>query len=103
MEEFSDYTVFTTKTSDGREVEMAVIDEFEFEKKYYVSAALVEGDTINSEGLYIYRARIENGEFRAEKIHSAVDYKRVCDAYAEYTGQDKDDDVNGSETADPTD
>ena len=87
MEEFSDYTVFMTKTSDGREVEMAVIDEFEFENKYYVAAALVDGDTINADGLYIYRAKIENGEFKAEKIHLAVDYKRICEAYMEYTEQ----------------
>ena len=87
MDDFGDYTVFKTKTSDGREVEMAVIDEFEFEKKYYVAAALVEGDTINADGLYIYRAKIEDGEFKAEKIHSAVDYKRICDAYMEYTEQ----------------
>ena len=33
MDDFGDYTVFKTKTSDGREVEMAVIGEFEFEKK----------------------------------------------------------------------
>ena len=84
MEDFEEYTVFKTKTKDGSEVEMAVVDEFEFEKKNYVAAALVEGDTINEDGLYIFRAKVENGEFKAEKIHSQVDYQRICDAYMEY-------------------
>lgn len=83
-EEFEEYTIFTTKTSDGREVEMAVVDEFEFEKKTYVAAALVEGDTINADGLYIYRAKVENDVFKAEKIHTQHDYERICEAYMEY-------------------
>ncbi len=91
MEEFEEYTVFKTRTKDGSEVEMAVVDEFEFEKKTYVAAALVEGDTINEDGLYIFRAKVENDVFIAEKIHSQVDYQRICDAYMEYA-QSKDDD-----------
>ena len=90
MEEFEEYTVFKTKTKDGGEVEMAVVDEFEFENKTYVAAALVEGDTINEDGLYIFRARVENDELITEKIHSQVDYQRICDAYMEYA-QAKDD------------
>ena len=94
MEDFEEYTVFTTKTKDGKEVEMAVVDEFEFEKKTYVAAALVEGETINEDGLYIFRAKVENGEFKAEKIHSQVDYQRICDAYMEYAqAKDEDDEA----------
>ena len=75
------------RTKDGKEVEMAVVDEFTFENKQYVAAALVEDDTINADGLYIYRAKIENGEFKAEKIRSQVDYQRICEAYSEYTAE----------------
>ena len=92
MEDFEEYTVFKTRSSNGSEIEMAVIEEFEFENKTYVAAALVEGDTIKSDGLYIYRSKIENGEFKAEKIHSQVDYQRICDAYMEYS-QARDEDI----------
>ena len=84
MDDFEEYVVFKTTARDGSEIEMAVVDEFEFENKNYVAAALVEGDAINEDGLYIFRAKVENDEFKAEKIHSAVDYKRICDAYSEY-------------------
>ena len=91
MEEYEEYTVFTTKTGDGREVEMAILDEFEFENKNYVAAALVEGDTINEDGMYIYRAKNEDGEFVVEKIHSQVEYQRIADAYMEYLNENDDD------------
>ena len=48
--EFREYITFVVNTRDGDEVEMAVIDQFEFENKSYVAAALVEGDTVSDEG-----------------------------------------------------
>ena len=33
--EFDEYITFTTTTKDGSEVEMAVMDEFDFEGKHY--------------------------------------------------------------------
>ena len=85
MEEYAEYTVFKTETRDGREVEMAVLDSFSFEDRDYVVAALVEGDTINEDGMYIYAAGEDNGELKAEKIPEE-DYERVCQAYLEYAG-----------------
>ena len=85
MEEFEEYTVFMTITKEGKEVEMAVVDEFEFENNSYVAAALVEGDTINEDGLYIYRAQTKDDKFTAEKIESEAEYNRICEAYLEYT------------------
>ena len=82
-DEFEEYVTFTVTNKDGEEIEMAVVDEFEFEKKNYVVGALIEGDTINEDGVYIYRAReIEDG-FEAEKITNAVDYEKVVKAYME--------------------
>ena len=94
MEEYGDYTVFTTKTKDGEEIEMAVIDEFEFEGKTYVAAARVEGDTINEDGLYVYRALTENDEFAAEKIESEEEYSRICEAYLDYAEAKEKEDGN---------
>ena len=94
MEEYGEYTVFETETKDGGKVEMAVIDEFEFEGGKYVAAALVEGDTINEDGLYVFRAFNENDEFRAEKIESPEEYERVCNAYLDYSGEEEKDEGN---------
>lgn len=83
MEEYKEYSTFTVIGKDGSEIELAVVDEFEFEKKTYVVGALIEGDRINEEGVYIYRAKIVNDEILAEKIPSPVEYKRVIRAYSE--------------------
>ena len=58
-------------------------DEFDFENKHYVVGALVEGDTINEDGLYIYRSIIEGDDFKVEKIAREFDYKRIAKAYME--------------------
>lgn len=81
--EFQEYTTFYVTAKDGAKVEMAVVDEFEFEHKNYVAAALIEGDTINEEGIYIYKAKIVDDEIVAEKITNKVDYERVVKAYME--------------------
>ena len=35
---FEEYVTFYVTAKDGSEVEMAVVDEFDFEKKHYVAA-----------------------------------------------------------------
>lgn len=82
-EEFEEYVTFTITASDGSEVEMAVIDEFEFEHKGYVAAAKVEGDVINEEGLFIYRIKETEEDFEVEKIKSQVEYQKIAKAYME--------------------
>ena len=68
MSEFKEYITFVVNTRDGDEVEMAVIDQFEFENKGYVAAALVEGDTVNEEGVFLYR--VKDQTIRAKSRHS---------------------------------
>lgn len=82
-ENFKEYITFTTTNKDGEEVEMAVIDEFTFENKPYCVAALIEGDTINEEGLYIYKIKVGEDDFTVEKIKNSVDYQKVAQAYME--------------------
>lgn len=79
--EFKEYITFVVNTKDGDEVEMAVIDQFEFENKNYVAAALVDGDTVSDEGCFIYRIRVGEDNFKVEKITNQIDYKRVAEAY----------------------
>ena len=81
--DFGEYVTFTITAKDGSEVEMAVVDEFEFEKKNYIVAALVKDDSIDDEGQYIYRCHITEDGFKAEKISNALDYERIAKAYME--------------------
>lgn len=81
--EFQEYNTFTVTTKEGTEVEMAVIDEFEYERKHYVVGAIIENDTINEDGMYIYRSVINGEEFSVEKIDSEAEYMKVAKAYME--------------------
>ena len=58
-----------------------VVDEFDFEKDHYVVGAVIEGDTINDDGRYIYRSVVKGDEFTVEKIKKEFDYRRIAEAY----------------------
>ena len=81
--EFNEYVTFTVTTRDGSEVEMAVMDEFDFEGKHYVVGALVQDDTIVDEGRYIYLSKMQEDGFSVEKITREFEYKRIAQAYME--------------------
>ena len=78
---FNEYVTFEVTAKDGTKVEMAVVDEFDFEKDHYVVGAVIEGDTINDDGRYIYRSIVKGNEFTVEKIKREFDYRRVVEAY----------------------
>lgn len=83
MSEEMEYVVFTVKDSEGNDVTMAIVDEFDFENKHYIVSARVIDDTISDEGQFIYKAKIIGDDFEAEKITNHVDYERVVKAYME--------------------
>ena len=83
MEDFKEYATFTVKNKEGEEVELAVVDEFDFEHKHYVVGALIEGDTINEDGLYINKAKITEDDFTVEKIAKKKKKKKISKAYME--------------------
>lgn len=80
-QEYNEYVTFEVKTKDGTTVEMAVVDEFDFEGEHYVAGALIEGDTIKDDGRYIYRSVMDGDSFTVEKIKREFDYRRVTEAY----------------------
>lgn len=80
---FNEYITFTVTAKDGTEVEMAVVDEFDFENKHYVVGAVIKHDTICEDGLYIYKSVIDGEDFRVEKITRDFEYKRIAEAYME--------------------
>lgn len=83
-DEDKEYVIFTDKTKDGREIELAVLEEFECQRKYYVTAALVEGDTINTENIFIYRLKLKGSvDYSIEKITDPSEYASVSKSYME--------------------
>lgn len=81
--EYSEYATFHVTAKDGSDVEMAVVDEFDFEDKHYVVGAIVKDDTIIDDGRYIYQSIINGDEFTVEKIRREFDYNRIAKAYME--------------------
>lgn len=81
--DFNEYITFHVTAKDGSDIEMAVMDEFEYDHKQYVVGAVVEGDTILEDGLYIYRSIIEGDDFKVEKIEKESEYKKIAEAYME--------------------
>ena len=79
----NEFVTFIVKAADGQDVEMAIVDEFDFENKHYIVAARVVDDAISNEGQYIYRAKITEDDFIPEKITNHVDYERIVNAYME--------------------
>lgn len=78
---YNEYVTFEVTTRDGKKVEMAVVDEFDFEKDHYVVGALIVDDAIQEEGRYIYRSIVKGGDFTVEKIRREFDYRRITEAY----------------------
>lgn len=78
---FEEYVTFHVTASDGSDVEMAVVDEFDFEDDHYVVGAVIKDDMIDDEGRYIYKSVIKGDTFIVEKIKREFDYKRIAEAY----------------------
>lgn len=86
QEEFLEYNTFTTTNKDGNEIEMAIVDEFEFEHKHYVVGALIEGNTINEDGFFIFRVKEMGEDIKVEKISNPTEYQKIAQAYMEIEG-----------------
>lgn len=79
--ELREYVTFSVTTKDGTEVEMAVVDEFDYENKHYVVGALIKDDEIIDDGRYIYRCIMKDDDFQVEKIKREADYQKIAEAY----------------------
>lgn len=82
-ENMQEYITFMVKTEDGTELELAAIDEFEFEHKNYVIGAAIHDDMIDEEECYIYKVKTGTEEFEVEKIRNQYEYDRITRAYME--------------------
>ena len=86
QEEFREYVTFVTTNKEGNEIERAVMDEFEFEHKNYVAGALIEDNTIQEDGLFIFRVKEIGEDIQVEKISDMTEYQKVAQAYMEMEG-----------------
>ena len=69
-QEFFECETFTLEL-DGKEVELAITEEFDFEDNHYVLCAEVEGDMLKEdEGLYLFRAISEGDDITVETIET---------------------------------
>ena len=80
-EELVEYDTFTYDLN-GKVMEWAITDEFEFEGKKYIVCAEVVGDSLSEEGLYLFESVSEEGdEITVKNIDSEEEYDRAVDAY----------------------
>ena len=84
MEEiFEEYVTFHVTASDGSDVEMAVVDEFDFEHKHYEVGPHLNCLSIDDEGRYIYESIMDGDDFSVKKIAKEFDYRRIAQAYVD--------------------
>lgn len=81
--EMQEYVTFHITARDGSDVEMAVVDEFDYKKKHYVVACVVKDDTVDESGQYIYQAVLQGDDFKVAKITNAIEYQKIAEAYME--------------------
>jgi hypothetical protein len=84
-EEMVEYDTFTYELN-GKTMEWAIIEEFDFEEKTYIVCQEVLGDTLSDEGLYLFES-VENvgEEITVKNIETEEEYNRVVDAYCALT------------------
>ena len=83
-EEMVEYDTFTYELN-GKTMEWAIIEEFDFEEKTYIVCQEVLGDTLSDEGLYLFEGISEGEEITVKNIDSEDEYNRVVDAYCALT------------------
>lgn len=86
--EIQEYITFHITARDGSDLEMAVVDEFDYKKKHYVAACVVKDDSIDVNEQYIYQAIIDGDDFKVVKITNAIDYQKIAEAYMQMDQED---------------
>ena len=79
--ESGEYVTFNVTARDGRDVEMAVVDEFDIENRHYVVSCVVENDEIKTDGQYIYRCHVQGDDFTVEPILDPKEFEWISRAY----------------------
>ena len=80
MDDFQVYDTVIITVSNGTEKEFAIMEEFDFEGKHYIVVSPVEDNAVQ-EGLYIYRAKVNEDELEVSCIEDAEEFQRVSSYY----------------------
>ena len=91
-EEMMEYDTFTYEMN-GKVMEWAITDEFEFEDKTYIVCVEVIGDELSDEGLYLFEGVSEGEEITVKNIDSEEEYNRVVDAYCALCEEEAEEDA----------
>lgn len=83
MEEMREFDTFVTTTTDGEEVEMAILEAFAVEDKTYIAAARILEEAIDEEGVYLYELKENGDDIEVIKIKNQFTYDKVSKAYME--------------------
>jgi len=81
-EELLEYDTFKLEMN-GKEVEFAITEEFDFEGKHYILCGEVTGEEVNDEEVYLFSAVVEENDITVESIDSEEEYDRIVEAYYE--------------------
>ncbi len=81
-EQLLEFDTFTLDLN-GKEMEFAITEEFDFEGKHYILCGEVNGDEINDEEVYLFRAEMDDTEITVESIETEEEYERIVEAYYE--------------------
>ena len=68
---------------NGKDIEFAITEEFDFEGKHYILCGEVVDDEINDEEVYLFRAIMEENDITVESIETEEEYDRIVEAYYE--------------------
>ena len=79
-EEIFEYETFSLEMN-GKEIEFAITEEFDLEGKHYILCGEVQGDVINDEDLYLFRAKMDGDEIEVESIESEKEYNHIVEEY----------------------
>ncbi len=83
-EEYEEYEVFTDTSSKGETLEFAVVDNFEVEGNAYVAAAMIEGDEIKEDGLFLYKRVEKEDHSEIVRIENEEEYAKVAEVFAQF-------------------
>lgn len=83
MDQEQEYQVFALDCGEDGEINMAVLDSFDYNGKTYVVVAEVKGDSLSEESS-ILRSREKNGR----EIIEFIDDEEFDEVYAYYQTQD---------------
>ena len=62
---------------NGKDIEFAITEEFDFEGKHYILCAEVVEDEVNDEEVYLFRAIMEDAEITVESIETEEGLKSL--------------------------